>query len=223
MRVVYGGLAILFVLAFVGAGVGTGFGSSFNIGELFNGGGSSKTFTAEVQKAEKRVKREPSSAAAQAALTEAILHQSSESEYSNQNTGGFTGKGQKLIAKAQRSWEEYLRLEPKSPSSSLAKRMAAVLGEEGISQPKAEVAALQIVIAAEPPSAHLYAALAQYAYQAGNTRQGDLAAEKALALAPKSEHARLKGELAALKKNGGRLPSSGSSAAEGAAGGTEEG
>ena len=223
VRVVYGGLAILFAFAFIGVGVGTGFGSNFNIGELFNGEGSSKTFTAEVQKAEKRTQREPSSAAAWAALTEARLHQSSETEYSNQNTGGFTGKGQKIIAKAQRAWEEYLRLEPKNPSSALAHKMINVLGEGGAEQPKAELEALQIVIAAEPPSAALYAELAQYAYQAGNTRQGDLASEKALELAPKSEHARLKGELAALKKNGGHPPSSGSSSAEGAAGGTEEG
>ncbi len=223
VRVVYGGLALLFAFAFIGVGVGTGFGSNFNIAELFNGEGSSKTFTAEVSKAEKRAKREPSSAAAQAALTEALLHQSSESEYTNQNTGSFTGKGQKLLAKAQRSWEEYLRLEPKSPSPALAHKMINVLGEGGAADPKAEVAALQIVIAAQPPSAALYAQLAQYAYQAGNTSQGDLAAEKALELAPKAEHARLKGELAALKKNGGRPASSGSSAAEGAAGGTEEG
>ena len=60
-----------------------------------------------------------------------------------------------------------------------------MLGEGGAEQPKAEVQALQIVIPAEPPSVVLYTELAQYAYQAGNTRQGDLAAEKAIALAPK--------------------------------------
>ncbi len=223
VRVVYGGLALLFAFAFIGVGVGTGFGSSFNIGELFNGEGSSKTFTAEVEKAEKRTKREPSSAAAWDALTEAQLRKLSESEYVNQTTGGFTLAGQHYIANAQHSWERYLALEPKNPSPLLAHRMINVLGEGGGNQPAAEVQALQIVIGAQPPSAALYAELAQYAYQAGNKRQGDLASEKALELAPKSEHARLKGELAALKKNNGRPPSASSGASEGAAGGSEEG
>jgi hypothetical protein len=221
VRVVYGGIAIIFVLAFVGAGVGTGFGSSFSIGELFGSAGSSKTYGAAVQAAEKRTKREPSSPAAWQALVEAQLRQSSESEYSNQTTGGFTTKGKQLLAHIQQSWERYLELEPKNPSTSLAHRMIVVLGEGGAESPAAAVRALQIVIPAEPPSVVLYTELAQYSYQAGNTRQADLAAEKAIALAPKSERARVKGVLAELKKNKGR-PNSSSAASEGAAA-SEEG
>jgi hypothetical protein len=97
--------------------------------------------------------------------------------------------------------------------------MVNVLGEGGAEAPTAEVQALQIVIAAQPPSAALYAALAQYAYQAGNKRQGDLASEKAVALAPAAQRAQLKGELAAMKKNGGHPPSSAAANAEGGEGG----
>ncbi len=218
VRVVYGGLALLFAFAFVGIGVGTGFGSSFNVGELFNGESSGKTYGAEVSKAQKRTQREPNSAAAWAALTEAQLHQSSESEYSNQSNGGFTTKGKLLIGKMQRSWERYLALETKNPSPQLAHKMINVLGEGGAENAAAEVQALQIVIASQPPSAALYSELAQYAYQANNKRQGDLAGEKAVALAPKSEQARLRGELATLKKDNGKPPSSSS---EGASGGEE--
>jgi hypothetical protein len=220
VRVVYGGIAIIFVIAFVGAGVGTGFGGNFSVGELF-GGGSSKTYTSVVQAAEKRTKREPSNPAAWQALVEAQLRQSSESEYSNQTTGGFTGKGKQLLAHIQQSWERYLAVEAKNPSASLAHRMIVVLGEGGTESPAAAVRALQIVIPAEPPSVILYTELAQYSYQAGNTRQADLAAEKAIALAPKSERARVKGVLAALKKNKGH-PNSASAESE-AAGASEEG
>ena len=45
------------------------------------------------------------------------------------------------------------------------------------------------------------ATLAEYAYKAHNDRQGDLAAAKAVSLAPASERARLKKELAELKKS----------------------
>jgi hypothetical protein len=218
VRVVYGGIAILFAVTFIGAGVGTGFGGNFNIGELFNSTGGNKSYAAEVSKARKATEREPTSAAAWAKLVEAQLNESSQSEYSNQTTGGFTSKGKQLLLQVQRSWERYLALEPKNPSAPLAHKMVNVLGEGGAEQPAAEVQALQIVIAAQPPSAALYAALAQYAYQAGNKRQGDLAGEKAMSLAPASQRAQLKGELAALKKNKGH-PASSTATAEGAEGG----
>jgi hypothetical protein len=217
VRVVYASIAVLFAVTFIGAGVGTGFGSSFNIGELFNGS-SPKGYTSEVAKAQKATQREPNSAAAWAHLVEAQLRQAGEAEYSDQSTGGFTSKGKQLLTHVQRNWERYLALEPNNPSPQLAHKMVNVLGEGGAEQPGAEVQALQIVVAAEPPSTALYAELAQYAYQAGNTRQGDLASEKALSLAPKSERAELKGKLAALKQNKGRVSSS-SATQEGGEGG----
>jgi predicted Zn-dependent protease len=220
VRIVYGGLSVLFLLAFVGLGVGTGFGSSFNIGELFGSSGSPKSYEAAVAKARKHTKTEPNNPAAWAARVEAELRQSSEPGFSNQSSEGFTAKGKKLLNEANQSWERYLALEPKNPSPALAHKMAQVLGENGAEQPKAEVAALQIVIGAEKPSAILYTELAQYSYQSGNTRQADLAAAKAISLAPKSERARIKGLLTALKKNHGKVTSQG--AAEGAEG-VEEG
>jgi hypothetical protein len=216
VRVVYGGLAVLFVFAFVGFGVGTGLGGNLNIGTLFGSEAKETTYTKQVAAARKRTKREPANAAAWLARAEAELRQSAEPEYSNVNSsvGGFTSKGKKLLGEVQRSWEEYLRLEPKNPSPALAKKMSNVLGEGGAEQATAEVRALQLVIASEPPSDALYAALAQYSYMSGNKRQGDLAAEKALELAPKTKRAELKGQLAALKKNGGHATSSAAGTAE---------
>jgi hypothetical protein len=79
--------------------------------------------------------------------------------------------------------------------------MAAVFGEEGLNEPAAEVQVLQLVVAARPTSASLYASLAAYAYRAHNVRVGDLASAKAVALAPLAEQPRLKKALAALKKS----------------------
>jgi hypothetical protein len=79
--------------------------------------------------------------------------------------------------------------------------MVTVFGEEGLNQPAAAVQVLQIVVAARPKSAALYANLAIYAYKSHNVRVGDLASEKAVALAPAPERPRIKGQLAALKKN----------------------
>ncbi|MBW3654031.1 MAG: hypothetical protein KY433_10710, partial [Actinobacteria bacterium] len=59
----------------------------------------------------------------------------------------------------------------------------------------------QIVIGAEEePSSNLYAQLAVLAYQAGDTRTGDLAATRAIDLAPKDQRAQLRTALDQLKK-----------------------
>jgi hypothetical protein len=72
---------------------------------------------------------------------------------------------------------------------------------EGLNQPASAVQALQIVVAAEPKSVSWYSQLAAYAYKAKNTRVGDLAAAKAVSLAPASERKRLEQDLASVKKS----------------------
>jgi hypothetical protein len=56
------------------------------------------------------------------------------------------------------------------------------------------------VVAARPTNFSYFASLAQYAYKAQNIRVGDLAAQKAIHLAPAVDQPRLKIQLAALKK-----------------------
>jgi hypothetical protein len=202
VQVIYLGLALIFLLGFVGFGVGVGGGG----GGLFNAltennGSNSASFAAKVAAAQKRVRRAPSNPKAWAALTEAQLHQASEEAYSNPTTGQFTSKGKELLSQVSHSWSTYLGLEQHNPSPTLAQRMMTVYGEEGLNQPADEVAAIQIVIPTKPPSAALYATLAQYSYRAHNPGQGDLASAKAVSLAPKGERARIKAYLEGIKKN----------------------
>jgi hypothetical protein len=217
VQIVYGGIAVIFLIGFIGFGVGSGLGGNFNISELFEKGGGNTNFGGQVAKAKKVTNREPNNPAAWAALVDAQLREAGGSEFSNQSETGFTAQGKKLLAQAQRSWERYLALERKNPNPDLAKRMVRVLGEEGLNQPAAAVEALQIPLAREPSSRTLNFELAQYAYEAGNTRQGDLAGAKTLALTAKSEQAHLKGVLNELKKNAGHTP--GTTTAEGTEGG----
>ncbi len=202
VQVIYLGLALIFLLGFVGFGVGVGGGG----GGLFNAltennGANSASFGAKVAAAQKRVKREPHNAKAWLALTEAQLHQSTEETYSNTTTGQFTSKGKQLLALVSHSWNTYLVLEPHNPNSLMAQRMLTVYGEEGLDKPAEEVAALQIVIPTKPPSAALYASLAEASYKAHDASQGDLASEKAVSLAPASERKRIRAYLEAIKKN----------------------
>jgi hypothetical protein len=204
VQIVYLGLALIFLLGFVGFGVGVGGGGGGIFNALTEGGGSGgASFAGKVAAAQKRAQRHPTEAAAWAALAEAQLHQASEPEYSNQTseTEPYTAKGKLLLAKVANSWSTYLRLEPHHPNAELATKIAGIYAEQGLNQPADAVRALQIEIANKPPSAALYSALAEYAYKANKAGVGDAAASRAVKLAPSAERKRVKTYLAELRKN----------------------
>jgi hypothetical protein len=206
VQIVYLGLALIFLVSFVGLGIGGGFGS----GGIFNAftenkGSSSANFAARVAAAQKHVQLHPTDSAAWAGLAEAQLHQASEPEYfqaatSSGETEAYTAKGKVLLAKVADSWNTYLKLQAHHPSSELALKMVNVFSETGLDQPAAEMRALQIVIAGTAPSVRLYSALAESAYKAGNLKVGDEASRKTVSLTPASERKRVKKYLAELRK-----------------------
>jgi hypothetical protein len=202
VQVVYLGLAVLIGLGLVGFGIGGGFGSSGIFNALTNKEGSSgASFGSQVSSAQRRTQHHPQEPAAWAALIDAQLHQAGSPEYTDV-TGKYTSQGKALLPHISQAWQSYLALNPPHPDSELAERMASlVYGEEGLNQPSEAVQALQIVVAAKPPSAALYGALAMAAYKAKNTRQGDLASQKAVSLSPPAQRKAVKAQLEQEKKS----------------------
>ncbi len=114
--------------------------------------------------------------------------------------GTYTDGGKKRLGLAASAWERHLALEPKQPSVRAANLMVQAYGENGLNELRKAVQAKQIVTAAEkPPSSNLYAQLAALAYQAGDTRVGDLAAARAVDLAEKDKRKELRTALKSLK------------------------
>lgn len=202
VKAIYVGLALLIGggLILFGVGAGTGGGGLLNAATE-NEGSSSSSFSGQIKKYEKQTKKQPNNIAAWEQLTKAQLHEAGGEAYVNAQTGALTAKGKELFYQASRSWERYLALNPPKPSLELAKLMLRVYGAEGLNQPSSAVQVLQLVVAAEPNNASYYAALAEYAYKAKNTSVGDLAMERAVALAPASDRARVKSELESVKKS----------------------
>jgi hypothetical protein len=197
VRVLYIGLALLMGVGLVGFGIGGGFGGGGILSAASNNEGSgSASFASQIKKYRKLTQQQPSNTAAWEGLTKALLH-----EAGGFTQNGITPKGKELFQQAAQSWQSYIALNPPKPSAELAQLMVTVFGEEGLNQPAQAVQVLQIVVAARPTSAALYAALAEYAYRAHNTRIGDLASNKAVSLAPSNERLRVKRELAEVKKN----------------------
>ena len=202
VQVIYVGLAIIFLLGFVGLGVGGGFGSGGIFSAFTNSEGTGGTsYSAQVAKYKKLTAQQPNNVAAWEALLQAQLHEAGGEAFVTRT--GVTSKGKELFAQISSSWKHYLALNPTHPNVSLAKEVLEVFTEEGLNDPASAVQVLQIIVAAEPNSTHYYSFLADYAYKSHNTRVGDLASEKAVSLAPAAQRERLKTELAALKKNPG--------------------
>lgn len=202
VKVIYVGLALLIGVGLIGFGIGGGLGGGGLLNAASeNEGSGGASFSSQIKKYEKIVKKQPGNVAAWQKLTAAQLHEAGGEAYVNATTGAPTAKGKELFSKASRSWERYLALNPPKPSLELAKLMLRVYGAEGLNQAASAVQVLQLVVAAEPKNASYYAALAEYAYKAKNVRVGDLASSKAVSLAPASNRARVKTELEAVKKS----------------------
>jgi hypothetical protein len=199
VRVVYIGLALLFLLGFVGLGVGSFGGGGILSSLSSNEGSSSTSFSSQIKKYKKLTEQQPNNISAWEGLTKNLLHEGSGEAYVT-STGAVTSKGKTLFSQTAQAWSGYIALNPPKPSLELAKEMLRIYGAEGLDQASQAVQVLQLIIAAEPSNASYYAQLAEYAYKAKNTGLGDLSSEKAVSLAPASEKTRVKSELAEVKR-----------------------
>ena len=206
VRVIYIGLAVLIGVGLVGFGIGGGLGgggifSAASGGE--SGGGTS--YAAQVKKYRKETATQPKNPAGWENLAKVLLLEAGREEYVNPSTGVVSKKGKELFKQASEAWSGYLALNPPKTNGELAQRIYVIYGEQGLNEPAKAVEALQVVVEHRPIESY-YAQLAEYAYKAKNERVGNLAAARALALAPAASRARLQTELNEVKKhpNGGQ-------------------
>jgi hypothetical protein len=197
VKVIYLGLAILMGGGLLLFGIGTGTNQS-GFFDLLNGnnGGGNPTVSSAEKRADRAVRLNPGDAAAWATLAR-LRFQGAEYDSEKQ---AFTVKGKQELRSASSAWRRYLALNPPHPDPAVARMMATAYSETALNQPGNAAAALEIVAAADP-SAPNYAALAQYAYTAGQQRKGDLATAKAIQLAPPLQKSLYKKQLAQIKKS----------------------
>lgn len=198
IQVIYLGLAILIGGGLVLFGVG---GSGFGIlnADQNSGGGGGGGFGKQIERLEKQVAANPKAAAAWSELAR-LRFQEAGSDF-DQSTGAFTSDGRKTLAQSSAAWQRYLALDPPNPDANVARLMAQAYGPGGLNQPSKAAQSLEIV-AQDSPSAATYSQLALFAYAAGETRKGDLAAGRAVDLAPKAQKATVRQQLASAKKQG---------------------
>ncbi|MGI8572325.1 MAG: hypothetical protein ACR2L9_06825 [Solirubrobacteraceae bacterium] len=199
VQVVYVVLALLMGGGLVLFGVGTGQSG----GGLLNaiGGGSSGAQSQAVSQEEtaalKQIKLNPNNARAwgnllQARWTTAITG----SNFSS--TAGFSPAGKKELSRVIQAWNRYTQL-TRSPDPDLA--TLAARADVALGNFSGAANAWEAEAAATPSSPKGYECLAVTSYAAGDTRKGQLAATKALALLQKSQQATVKLTLTQAKNS----------------------
>jgi hypothetical protein len=230
VQVTYAGLALLMGVGLVGAGVGSDVsGGVFDIFTGDDGGDAddaNKPAKKRVERANEKLKTNPRD---QAALTDLIRgHYALGTADADPKDGTFGEDGKKELRKASDAWKRLLALKPEKVDPSLAELMrTAVYGPTGLNDPGNATEAAELVAEARNDISS-YVQFAQLAYQAGQTRKGDLAGEKALELATsKEEREQVKALLEQAKAppqqddQGGAQPPAGGGAHPPAGGGSE--
>ena len=125
--------------------------------------------------------------------------------------GTYTAKGKEQLTPLDRGMGASIwRSSPSSPTCASRGSWCRPTPRPGSTSPPRPSSAMQLVTAAEdPPSTRLYQQLAQLAYVAGDTRTGDLAAERAVDLAPKEDRESLRESLKSLKTQATAQPATG--------------
>jgi hypothetical protein len=203
IKIVYITLALLMGGGLVLFGIGGGGAMQGGLVDAITGTSGGDTgaerFQQREQEALAATRRNPQDPRAWAELTRARVQLAGIGENFDPNTATYTESGRAKLSEAAQAWERYLSLDPKKPDDRVAGLMVRAFDQTGLNRP-AEAAAAQEIITEARPSATTYATLAIYAYQAGQTRKGDLARNEALDRAPKDERNTLKDQLDQAKQ-----------------------
>ena len=202
VRVVFGGLALIFAVSFVFLGVGTG-GGGFSFSDLFGGGGGSTStaFDSDIKTADAKVAANPNDTVALGNLVR--LHYSAANSNVGSN-GAPTSDGVQHLREAADAWNKYVKASNGNLSPSVAiyaLNVFDLLARIDFSQARTDTSqaqaltdvnaavddwksaaqAVQVRIDKQPNTvnANTYLTLAQYLYLSGDTKGGDQAAAKA--------------------------------------------
>jgi hypothetical protein len=196
LAILMGGGLVLF-----GIGSGDVSGGLFDAitGKDSNSGGAvNSTVNKRIKADEKALALNPKNTTALSDLIRS--HYQLATDDADPNTGAFGNDGKAQLAKASTAWKKYVAVAQK-PDDSLAGLMLNAYGEGGLNKPADAAEAAELVANARP-SAVAYLQLTQYAAAAGQTRKAELAGQKAIDLAPKSQKKLVKQQVAIAKSQG---------------------
>ncbi len=200
IKVVYITLAVLMGGGLVLFGIGGNTSGGLVDAITGSGGGDigAERFEKDIAKARTDLQADPKDEAAYVELIRAQVSLAATGDQYDSNTNTYTDAGKADLRDAIASWEAYQNIGPtnKEEEARVASRVvqayASLEDLEGLVQ-------AQEVVALNRNAVGPYAALAQYAYLAGQTRKGDLAAQKAVQLEDPDQRDSLRTDLESYK------------------------
>jgi hypothetical protein len=203
VKFVYITLAVLMGGGLVLFGIGGGGAMQGGLVDAITGSSGGDTGTARFEQKERAAlvatQQRPKDPTAWADLARARVQTAGVGDNFDPNAATYTATGKAKLAAAADAWDKYLALNPKNPDDRVASLMVRAFDPTGLNRPADAVKAQEIITEARPKDT-TFATLAIYAYQAGQTRTGDLASAKALELAPKDQKNTLKSQLDQAKQ-----------------------
>jgi hypothetical protein len=195
VQIVYIALAVIMGAGLILFGIG-GAVSGGLIDAITNGSGSSNTSVGTYQKREAQAvaatKASPKNPAVWADLARARFQLANAGNNLDQSTGTYSAQGKRILASAGDAWQKHLSLAGNNPDPTVAAIMVQVYTALGDAANAVEA---QDVITEARPTATTFATLAILAYEAGQTRKGDLARAKAIQLTPKDQRNSMKSQI----------------------------
>ncbi len=204
VKIVYITLAVLMGGGLVLFGIGGGGAISGGLVDAITsntGGGDTGTerFEAREREALQAAQARPKDPAVWAELARVRVQTAGVGDNFDPSTNTYTASGKAKLSAAADAWDRYLALDPEKPDDRVAGLMVRAFDQTGLNRPADAVKAQEIITEARPTAAS-FASLAIYAYQAGQSRKGDLASKKALELADSSQRNALKSQLDQAKQ-----------------------
>ena len=211
IKVIYVTLALLMGGGLVLFGIGGDVSGGLVDAITERGGGGDtgeERFKKQEQAALTKTRANPRDPAAWAELARARVSLAAFGDRLDQNTGQYSDEGKAKLREAAAAWDKYLALDPPTDdtTASLASRMVqAYVALDDFDR----ATRAQELITEARPKVGTFATLATLAYEAGQTRKGDLATKKALELAPKDERETLRGRLQSARERSQALAGAG--------------
>jgi hypothetical protein len=199
VQATYLGLAVLMGGGLVFFGIGGSV--SGGLLDAFKGSGNNQNAGGAVQtridKNKAKLRKNPQSIP----LTQELMRDEFQLAGSQvtQGAASYPKSAQDELRRAGGYWQSYLKLQKGDPNPDLARVALQVYDPNALNKPKDAQNAAQIVAKADN-DAPSYLRLVQYSTLAGDKRTADLAARKAVDLAPKAERKTVKLQAEQFKK-----------------------
>lgn len=203
VQVVYILLAIIMVGGLILFGVGSGGGGGFldSINPFGSGGSQTSAFDKQIKAIDKKIKANPQDAQSWLELTRLRLQQATAvgTFDATTQTSSFSSKSKQPLQQAAAAWDTYLGLKPAKPDLATALQMVQAFdGQGGLNQPAKALATQQLITEQQATLNNFYQLAVLY-YLNEKIRPGDLAAAKAVELAPKAQQDLIKNQLNQVK------------------------